>query len=518
MSASKLSFSAEDALNLPRRALASLVPTYLRRNTADDDKPRRVHRTSALDGLRGIAALFVFFFHVLFSYQQFVEYGYGQSQQQTRLIQLPFISLFYRGHAMVSVFFVVGGYVLSMKPLTLVHARQYSAAHSALVSSVFRRGIRLYMPAIVATFMTMLSIYAGLWEYPRRFITEDRQFIWYSDSHPARQSSFGHQLRDWFSATINLTDLFNYYNKNGFLMPYYNDYDPHLWTVPFEYRSSLVVTMVLLAFSRCKTFPRLALMVGTIIFCGMWDRWELVCFLTGTLLCDLDIATRGAAVNDPDSDSEELYDFEKLPTMEHKTSASAGRLSGLISEARRGSTILLTRPGFKRWIVFFTIGLYFLSTPNLGIDETPGYQWLFIHLTPHTYTDKKRFLQSLGAILVTWSVANCSALQRPFDTPFAQYLGKISYALYIVHGPLIHIVGYSVTPSVWIWVTGMNGWSYLVGLVIGTLVLAVCVAVMADWFWRVVDTRAVQLSRWFEDCVSSEREIASVRRPYTTPL
>lgn len=400
---------------------------------------------------------------------------------------------------MVAVFFVVGGYVLLLKPLTLIHARQHSAAHGALVSSVFRRGIRLYMPAIVATFMTMLTIYAGLWEYPRRFITEDRKFIWYSDSHPERQSSFGFQLRDWLSATINLTDLFNYYNKNGFLMPYYNNYDPHLWTVPFEYRSSLIVTMVLLSLSHCKTFARLALTFGTIIFCGMWDRWELVCFLSGTFLCDLDIATRAAAFSDSASDSEEAYDFEKLPAFESSTSASSNRLSNLITKTRHCSTVLLTRPGFKRWIVIFVAGLFLLSTPNLAIEETPGYRWLFTYLTPHTYTDKKRFLQSLGAILVTWSVANCSALQQPFDTQFAQYLGKISYALYIVHGPLIHIVGYSVTPNVWIWVTGLDGWRYLVGLLLGTSVLAVCVAVMADWFWRVVDTRAVKLSRWFEE-------------------
>lgn len=499
MSAPKLSFSAEDAFGLPRRALASFVPTYLRRNNATDDKPRRVHRTSALDGLRGVAALFVFFFHVLFSYQQFVEYGYGQSEQQTRLIQLPFVSLFYRGHAMVAIFFVVGGYVLSLKPLTLIHARQHSAAHSALVSSVFRRGIRLYMPAVIATFMTMLTIYLGLWEYPRRFITEDRQFIYYSDSHPERQSSFRLQFRDWFSATINLTDLFNYYNKNGFLMPYYNNYDPHLWTVPFEYRSSLIVTMVLLALSHCKTSARLALTLGSIIFCGMWDRWELVCFLSGTFLCDLDITTRGAAFSDPDFDSEEAYDFEKLPTAEPTSSTSPSRLRNLLTNSRRCSTVLLTRPGFKRWVVIFIAGLFLLSTPNLGIEETPGYRWLFSYLTPHTYTDKKRFLQSLGAILVTWSVANCSALQRPFDTQFAQYLGKISYALYIVHGPLIHIVGYSVTPNVWIWMTGMDRWGYVVGLVLGTSVLGMCVAVMADWFFRVVDTRAVRLSRWFED-------------------
>jgi peptidoglycan/LPS O-acetylase OafA/YrhL len=495
MSAQQFSFSSEDALKLPRRALVSLIPSYLRRSNGNDDKPRRLHRTSALDGLRGIAALFVFFFHVLFSYKQFIEYGYGQSEEQSRVIQLPFISLFYRGHAMVAVFFVVGGYVLSLKPLTLIHARQTSAAHSAIVSSVFRRGIRIYLPAVVATFMTMLTIYAGFWEYPRKFITEDRKYISYSDMHPERQANFRLQFWDWFSATTSLTDLFNYYNRNGFLLPYYNTYDPHLWTVPFEYRSSLVVTMVLLAFSHCKAFVRLTLTFGTIIFCGMWDRWELVCFLSGTFLCDIDITIRPTISSDSDSDLE--YE-KKLPDYESVQRSPSNYLRMALTKTRRRIAVLLSRPGFKRWIVVFVAGLFLLSTPNFNIDETPGYQWLFVHLTPRTYTDKKRFLQSLGAILVTWSVANCSALQVPFDMRFPQYLGKISYALYIVHGPLIHMVGYSVTPNVWIWITGMEGWRYWVGLVIGTSVLAPCVAVVADWFWRVVDTRAVKLSRWFE--------------------
>jgi len=60
------------------------------------------------------------------------------------------------------------------------------------------------------------------------------------------------------------------------------------------------------------------------------------------------------------------------------------------------------------------------------------------------------------------------------------------------------MVGYSVTPNVWIHVTGMEGWRYWVGLGLGCTVLAACVAVAADWFWRIVDVRAVRVSRWFE--------------------
>jgi peptidoglycan/LPS O-acetylase OafA/YrhL len=491
--------SLANGLQATRKICLSILPSYVQNRMNDnEEKPRRLHNTSALDGLRGIAALFVFFFHILFAYKSFVEYGYGQSEGNVRLIQLPFVSLFYRGHSMVAIFFVVGGYVLSLKPLTLIHSHRHSEAHSALVSSVFRRGLRLYIPAIGATFLTMLTIYAGLWEYPRQFITGDQNYIYYSDTHPSPLPTFREQFWDWAYATGSLTDVFNYYNRNGYLLPYYNSYDPHLWTVPFECRSSLILSMVILAFSRCTRHTRLILVAATIIFCGMWDRWELVCFLSGSFICDWDILSRSAG-NESDSEAED--DAEKLPPYSELPVSSPTRLYRFFSNIGQKTTDVLGRggKGSKGWIVIFVAGLYLLSTPNLQIENTPGYRWLFMHLTPRTYTDSKRFLQSLGALLVTWAVTNSATLQRPFNTCIAQYLGKISYALYIVHGPLIHLVSYSITPNIWIHITGMGAWGYWIGLGISTSGLGICVAFAADLFFRVVDIRAVRISRWFEE-------------------
>jgi peptidoglycan/LPS O-acetylase OafA/YrhL len=497
--------SSGDGLSIPRQILLTILPTYLQqRVTGKDEVVRRLHNTSALDGLRGIAALFVFYFHVGFAYQAFVEFGYGQSEENMRVIQLPFLSLFFRGHSMVAVFFVVGGYVLSIKPLTLIHSHRPGEAHGVLVSSVFRRGIRLYLPAIVVTFITMISIYAGLWEYPRRFITDDKKYIYYADLHPARFPTFYEQFWNWIYSAARLTDIFNYYNRDGFMMPYYNQYDPHLWTVPFEYRSSLIVSMVILAFSKCTNFARLFLVYSVIVFCILWDRWELVCFLSGLFICDIDITMRSCGYENSTASesvsSDDEYE-EKLPLCREPFALPAhyNRLNQTFKRARFILHTPLHSHSQKRWMILFAVGLYLLSTPNLQIENTPGYGWLFTNLTPHTYTDSKRFLQSVGALFVTWSVANSKLLQIPFNSNFAQYLGHISYSLYVVHGPLIHIVGFSVTPWIWINVTGMEGSWYWLGLSMGTAVLGVSVAVAADLFHRLVDVRAVKLGRWFED-------------------
>jgi peptidoglycan/LPS O-acetylase OafA/YrhL len=494
-------FTTADGLHLPRKLLLPFLPSYFQHHiTSTEEMGRRLHSTSALDGLRGIAALFVFFFHIGFAYQAFVEYGYGQSLENMRIIQLPFLSLFYRGHSMVAVFFVVGGYVLSLKPLTLIHSHRQSEAHSVIVSSIFRRGIRLYTSAVVITFITMLSVYAGLWDYPRQFITDDKKYIHYADMHPTPLPTFYEQFWDWLYATRGLTDVFNYYNKDGFMMPYYNQYDPHLWTVPFEYRSSLIVSMILFALSRCTTFARLLLIYLTVIFCGLWDRWELVCFLSGLLICDIDITLRAptskygsstslsssessSATSSDDEYTEELPQYEE----KHTNPSISNKFLHITSRSRSQ----------KRWIALFVLGLYLLSTPNFGISSTPGYYYLST-IIPSSYTDPKRFLQSLGALLTTWAIANSSFLQIPFNSKFPQYLGKISYSLYVVHGPLIHVVGFSVTPWIWNNVTGMEGWAYWAGLGLGTLILGCVVGIAADLFHTVVDVRSVRLARWFE--------------------
>jgi hypothetical protein len=294
------------------------------------------------------------------------------------------------------------------------------------------------------------------------------------------------------------------------MLPYYPQYDPHLWTVPFEYRSSTLLALALIAFSRCRTKARAILMACTIIYCGVWDRWELVCFLGGSLLCELDTVSNILSTPNPSpgrSEDHDHEDEEKLPDYEACSNTQAGESS--LPQYIHKTTTWIRKAGSKRIIsVVLTIfSVYLLSCPNFSIESTPGYAWLS-YLIPSSYSDPKRFPHTLGALLITFCTTRSAGLQRVFNTPFAQYLGKTSYALYIVHGPLIHIVGYSVTPNVWRYITGMETpWQWWLGLGIGSAVLGICVAIATDWFWRVVDVWSVNMSRRVEGwCfISDER-------------
>jgi peptidoglycan/LPS O-acetylase OafA/YrhL len=487
-----------------RRICCCICPSYSRNIVDSQAKSFPVLRaTAALDGLRGLAALSVFFFHLLFSYTDRVEYGYGQSDENRLFIQLPFIKLAFSGHAMVVVFFVVGGYVMSIKPLKLLHSRQQMSFHNALVSSVFRRSFRLYIPAIVASFITMISLWLGLWEYQRQFITEDRNYIRYDDHHIPRMESLRAQFKDWLYDTNALTNVFTYYSQ-GYLMPYYPDYDPHLWTIPMEYRSGMLLALALLAFARCRNMIRMWLMFLSILFVAMWERWELVCFFSGSLLCEIDLLTGAGSPPTTASTDEE----PKLPTLldppdtlhsywPYSTSPPTSTLtSTLISSLRTFRALsIITRLAPT---LSFTFGLYLLSAPSLDIETTPGYITIS-EFIPTCYTDPKRLPYTIGALLVIIGLMRSPTLRTPFASPFPQYLGRISFALYVVHGPLIHVVGLAVTPTIWARVTGVETLTaWLVGLAMGSAVLIVCVLLLADLFWRTVEVWSVDVARRVE--------------------
>jgi peptidoglycan/LPS O-acetylase OafA/YrhL len=401
---------------------------------------------------------------------------------------------------MVTIFFVVGGYVMSIRPLKLIHTRQHVSFFNTLVSSVFRRSFRLYIPAIIMSFIAMLSLYAGLWEYARQF-TEDNAYVRFDDHHIPRMDSLRLQFMDWVHETKMMANIFNYYN-DGVTMPYYPHYDPHLWTIPVEYRSGMLLALALLCFARCRTGIRMALMAFTTLFVGMWDRWELVCFLSGSLLCEIDLVT-GAGSKTTSSISPEtepkytaLVDSaDILPSYwPYAPRTSSHSLTSNISTINTRSIISRLMP-----YATFLLGLFLLSAPSLEMATTPGYM-IISTFVPSSYSDPKRFPYTIGALLTVYALIRSATLRAPFLSPFPQYLGKISFSLYVVHGLLIHVVGLSVTPTIWARFTGMETpTEWVMGLLLGSSVLVVCVLITADLFWRTVEAWSIGVARRIED-------------------
>ncbi|OAA55114.1 Acyltransferase 3 [Cordyceps fumosorosea ARSEF 2679] len=469
--------SSGSAATSPRSASPSRIPNHHHQHHHAAGKPSRGGHspTAYLSGIRGVAAVIVFIFHATWAHTSAVDEGYGYEEppRNRHILQLPFLRIVHAGHAMVGLFFLIGGYVNAAKPLRLIRAGRHAELVPAVAGGLLRRAPRLYLPALAAMLTTALLTYAGAFEPARANLDANPEGVFYwPDFHPGRQETLAGTLADWRAQAWQLC--------NPWRQPFWTHYDPHLWTVTLEFRASLVVSLALAGVACCRVGARMALLAGVTLFMARCDRWEVALFLTGAVLAELDLMRKEAAT----------------PTLglgldddQHPRGRRWGR--------RR-------RPTRALGVALLAIaGLYLMSFPPNHGAETPGFAPVARWLVPAWTDDPKRYVHGVGATLFLVAAGSSpTALQRPFLAPAAQYLGKVSYALYVVHGPVLHAVGYVVTPAV-LAATGGVGpegtearWA--AGMVLATAVNFAVSLGVADLFYRVVDVGSVRLAVAFQ--------------------
>lgn len=85
--------------------LPSFVTSYFRPNSTA--RPKRLHDTAYLDGLRGVAAFIVYVHHTQMQYNMESLFGYGSNPTANHILQLPFFKLLNAGPAAVALFFLI---------------------------------------------------------------------------------------------------------------------------------------------------------------------------------------------------------------------------------------------------------------------------------------------------------------------------------------------------------------------------------------------------------------------------
>lgn len=144
--------------------ILALLPSFVIRSKGK--KPRKLYATSYLDGLRGVAALFVVIHHYALQYTASSPQGWRMGAQGTHnwFFQLPLVRVVHSGRFMVVIFFVISGYVLSYRSLKLAREGKHEQLLDSLGSSVFRRWIRLHFPVIASTFIAFVLARHDQWQ------------------------------------------------------------------------------------------------------------------------------------------------------------------------------------------------------------------------------------------------------------------------------------------------------------------------------------------------------------------
>lgn len=449
------------------RLLCALIPSFIQTRLRRDHRPEKIHPTAYLDGMRGIAAFAVFICH--YSYQCFVittGYGAGEPGENNYLLQLPFIRLFYSGPPAVAIFFVISGFALSFKPVKQMRAHTYDGLMETISSAVFRRALRLYLPCFASTLLVFCLVRIGFFDYTRPFY-ENRELLrgqW--DEHAPTLGSTYEQFRHWSSEMFEFVHPWSWGIFDGSTI-----YDRHLWTIPTEFRASMVLFLTQVMVARLTPFLRIVALAGLISWGLHWDRWEMALFWCGTILAELDQMKprKGSEVH--------LANPEKAEVAK--------------------STSLRAKSSSAFWILNFVSALYLASYPDALGHITPGYASLTAFI-PDYYTEKHRFWQSIGAVQLVWATNNHDGLKSLFTVGPVQYLGKISFALYLMHGVVIHTFGYAVMPIVWACTGVEDRLGYELGFLVSGILITAVLIWTSDLFWRAVDLPSVRFARWLE--------------------
>ncbi|KAF5655620.1 hypothetical protein F25303_554 [Fusarium sp. NRRL 25303] len=423
-----------------------LLPSFISQSPAPKDYPQARSSSSPtlyLDGLRGLFSFLVFLRHFLLPWEEGLDTGFGQNENMS-LIKLPIIRLVYAGPT-VPIFFIVSGFVLAYKPLKLIHKKDYDALGLYTMSSVLRRPFRLFLPPFVSTFIVAIAVSAGFYTAPYQDMPG------WVPRHPERLGSLWVQIGDWIRfVVVDLTHPWSWKSPMS-------EYDSHLWTIPIQFRASMIVYLTLLALARARVWIRGTTIVFLCLYSLQQERWEMYLFFAGVFLAERSLKGHDSSEAQPSDGGE-----------------SATPRSPLRSS--------LWPRILHRFL--FLLGLYLSSYPrarNAGFS-TPGYVLL------SSLTDRYIYWQSYGATLICWSLSRDRLLQKPFTSRPLRYLAKISFTLYLVHGPVLHLFGYSMV-SAFQGLTGSSTqWQYQSGLLLALAVLAPVVVWIADVFWRAVDT------------------------------
>lgn len=490
----------QSAVCIGKRLLLALVPSFIADYTNPERRrrPTKLHATSYLDGLRGLAACAVFAYHYTdYNHKFFLPaYGYNTDNISSSIVQLPFIRLMYSGTPMVHIFFVISGFALSFRPLQFLYNPDspsggptpagLAKCHALLTSSAFRRPIRLFIPPLVVTAIAGTIVRLG-----------------YMNGFMKPQETLHQQLGHWiWDAFANVTWPWAWDEGSP-----RSKYNPHLWTIPMEFTHSMFLFLVILVVSRLRgPQTRQVVLVLVMTYCLISCRWAAFEFVGGAFLADMHLSRQFYAATE-----QEL--ITPLPNTLATTYFGKGTKLPI-------GTIFRILKNIMRTFVLVTAG-YILCWPPRKGDMVAPYIYIQSH-APATYIglegDKPErgtsFWLALAAFCTVWSCGRIRLAKSVLTSSVAQYAGRVSFCLYIFQHMVLNLLQHHVLGSMYKPATaekpeempwGVRGTFGIntplrrtVTWFTGLFILGSVLVFVADLFTRVLDGPAVRLSKWLE--------------------
>ncbi|EXJ78093.1 hypothetical protein A1O3_09254 [Capronia epimyces CBS 606.96] len=352
-------------------------------------KERAMKDTAWADGLRGIAAALVVSSHLVLCYARgLVPPCCAKDSTTPALFQRPILRLVISGHSWVAIFFILMGFVNSLKPLQLARSGQIDKALSKLSSSSFSRVFRLVLPASAATLISWIICNLGLYE-----ISGSSDAFWLSTTTPRPSDSWQQAFKDLIAG---LRGTWVYYGGNP--------YDQPQWALVYLLQGSVMIISALSLVISMTPFWRTVTLVILSFWSLNWSRiigdpFTGLCCFAGIILGEMNLSN--------------------MPT-------AASAISPFVSPPLIISALVM------------------MSFPGSFYESAAWSTWLHDVAIRHVPADitntVDRMYGSLGGILLIVGIIISPHARWLLSRRPLQLLGKISFAIYLLHGMLMRTV------------------------------------------------------------------------------
>jgi peptidoglycan/LPS O-acetylase OafA/YrhL len=241
----------------------------------------------------------------------------------------------------------------------------------------------------------------------------------------------------------------------------------------------------------------------------LWNSWEIWVYILGAIVAQISLI-----IDEHEQDKKMTLTPQTLPpspphSPSLQTEHTTHQLHTQWSHYYRTKLTNLPRPRTSRLLrtFGFLVAFYLLSYPIDGTkDYAPGYMTLN-KLIPEWMDRKDKFYPNIGTAILIFLLArsdpSVSTWRRILNSDLAQYLGKISFGLYLTHGPVLHAFGYMIPHKIW-WSMGIEGIDasnlpWVTAVLAGWAMSLVTCLWVADVWNREVENRCVKLVKKLEE-------------------
>jgi peptidoglycan/LPS O-acetylase OafA/YrhL len=287
------------------------------------------------------------------------------------------------------------------KPIKLARAGNPEAALTNISQSAFRRTPRLVIPATIATGISWLLCQLGAYAVAHR-----SDSWWISNASPYQALSFTESTYGFV------------HNVIGTWTTGHNAYDDHQWTLLPLLKGSMMVYMTLYITIYMRPAQRMTVSAGLYVYyyiCGD-GKFPFAPSPPQSLTCIATFATQF------------FYGMFLSDLAQHPPAQA------FISAHRWVRTVLPT--------IFITLGLYLASYPQGGFEWSAWSNYMFRlapYITPEG-ADVPRYFSALGLEFVALGIHLSPGAQDFLASKYLLWLGKNSFAVYLIHGTLLRVV------------------------------------------------------------------------------